>query len=85
MKIAVSLIAPEPGAAFESRFGRAAAFLIVDTSTDKQQAVANPAAQLGSGAGVRGFPPRLSLYRALSGGSLPPQVHPFGVGLSHSC
>jgi predicted Fe-Mo cluster-binding NifX family protein len=53
MKIAVSVTAPKPGAAFESRFGRAAAFVIVDTDTGERQAVANPAAQLGSGAGIR--------------------------------
>jgi predicted Fe-Mo cluster-binding NifX family protein len=53
MKIAVSVVAPEVNAAFESRFGRAAAFLIIDTSSGERQAIANPAAQLGSGAGVR--------------------------------
>jgi predicted Fe-Mo cluster-binding NifX family protein len=53
MKIAVSVTAPKPGAAFESRFGRAAAFVIVDTDTGERQAVVNPAAQLGSGAGIR--------------------------------
>lgn len=53
MKIAVSATAPKPDATFESRFGRAAAFVIVDTSAGEQQAVANPAAQLGSGAGIR--------------------------------
>jgi predicted Fe-Mo cluster-binding NifX family protein len=53
MKIAISVTASRPGAAFESRFGRAAAFVIVDTNTGEQQAVANPAAQLGGGAGIR--------------------------------
>ena len=53
MKIAVSVTASKSGAAFEPRFGRAAAFAIVDTSAGEQQAVANPAAQLGSGAGIR--------------------------------
>ncbi len=53
MKIAVSVTTPKLDATFESRFGRAAAFVIVDTSAGEQQAVANPAAQLGGGAGIR--------------------------------
>lgn len=53
MKIAISVTTSGPEAAFESRFGRAAAFAIVDTSSDEQQVVANPAAQLGGGAGIR--------------------------------
>ena len=53
MKIAVSVVAPEANAAFESRFGRAAAFLIIDTHSGERQAIANPAAQSGSGAGIR--------------------------------
>jgi predicted Fe-Mo cluster-binding NifX family protein len=53
MKIAISVTTPESAAAFEPRFGRAAAFVIVDMDTAEQQAVANPAAQLGSGAGIR--------------------------------
>jgi predicted Fe-Mo cluster-binding NifX family protein len=53
MKIAISISAPRPDSSFEPRFGRAAAFAIVDTSTNAQQAVANPAAQLRGGAGIR--------------------------------
>lgn len=53
MKIAVSVTAPKPGAAFEPRFGRAAAFAIVDTVTGEQRVFANPAAQVGGGAGIR--------------------------------
>jgi predicted Fe-Mo cluster-binding NifX family protein len=53
MKIAVSVTAPKPGTAFEPRFGRAPAFVIVDTNKGEQLVVANPAAQLGSGAGIR--------------------------------
>jgi predicted Fe-Mo cluster-binding NifX family protein len=53
MRIAVSVAAPEPMATFEPRFGRAPAFVIVDTNTGEQQAVANAAAQLGGGAGIR--------------------------------
>jgi predicted Fe-Mo cluster-binding NifX family protein len=53
MQIAVSVTAPEPKAAFEPRFGRAAAFVIVDDNTGDQRAIANPAAQVGRGAGIR--------------------------------
>lgn len=53
MKIAVSVNKPDPKAAFERRFGRAAAFVIVDTDTGEQHALANPAAQLGGGAGIQ--------------------------------
>jgi predicted Fe-Mo cluster-binding NifX family protein len=53
MRIAISVTAPEPGAAFDPRFGRAAAFVIVDSSTGERHAIANPAALLGSGAGIR--------------------------------
>jgi predicted Fe-Mo cluster-binding NifX family protein len=53
MKIAVSVTAPQSGAAFDTRFGRAAAFVIIDTNTGEQQAIVNPASQLGSGAGIR--------------------------------
>ena len=69
MIIAVSVTVPEPGAAFEPRFGRAPAFVIVDTSTNEQRAMANPAAQLGSGAGIRAaeFLVRQGVEAAISG------------------
>lgn len=53
MKVAVSVTAPKRGAAFDPRFGRAPAFVIVDTDTGEQQAIANPAVRLGGGAGIR--------------------------------
>lgn len=53
MKIAISVTTPKANAAFESRFGRAAAFIIVDTDTDERQVIANPATRLGGGAGIR--------------------------------
>lgn len=53
MKIAVSVSKLDVGADFEPRFGRAAAFVIVDENTGEQQAVINPAAMLASGAGIR--------------------------------
>jgi predicted Fe-Mo cluster-binding NifX family protein len=36
MKIVISVTAPKHGATFEPRFGRAAAFIIVDTNTNDQ-------------------------------------------------
>jgi predicted Fe-Mo cluster-binding NifX family protein len=76
MKIAVSVTAPEPGAAFAPRFGRAPAFVIVDTSTSEQRAFANPAAQLGSGAGIRAaeFVIRQGVDAAISG-AFGPKAH----------
>jgi predicted Fe-Mo cluster-binding NifX family protein len=86
MKIAVSVTAPKHGAAFEPRFGRAAAFVIVDTNTGEQQAVANPAAQLGSGAGIRAaeFLIRQGVDAAISGAFGPKAydvLHTSGVRL----
>jgi predicted Fe-Mo cluster-binding NifX family protein len=86
MKIAISVTAPKPGAAFEPRFGRAAAFVIVDTNTGEQRAVANPAAQLGSGAGIRAaeFLVRQGVEAAISGAFGPKAcdvLHSSGVRL----
>jgi predicted Fe-Mo cluster-binding NifX family protein len=69
MKIAVSVTASQPEADFDTRFGRAAALVIVDTTTGEQFAVANPAAQLGSGAGIRAaeFLVRLGVDAVISG------------------
>jgi predicted Fe-Mo cluster-binding NifX family protein len=53
MKIAISVTRPESSAVFDPRFGRAAAFVVVDTRTGDRCAIANPAAQMGSGAGIR--------------------------------
>ncbi|MCZ7543561.1 MAG: NifB/NifX family molybdenum-iron cluster-binding protein [Anaerolineae bacterium] len=53
MKVAISVTAPKVNAAFESRFGRAAAFVIVDTETNDQEAFRNPAANAPGGAGVQ--------------------------------
>lgn len=69
MKIAVSVTAPEQNASFEPRFGRAAAFVLVDTHSGERQALANPAAQFGSGAGIRAaeFLVRQGIDVAISG------------------
>jgi predicted Fe-Mo cluster-binding NifX family protein len=53
MKIAVSVSKLDPGASFEPRFGRAAAFVLIDENTGEQQAVRNPASVLDRGAGIR--------------------------------
>lgn len=86
MKIAVSVTEQKHGAAFEPRFGRATAFVIVDTNTSEQQAVANPAAQLGGGAGIRAaeFLIRQGVEAAISGAFGPKAydvLHSSGVRL----
>jgi predicted Fe-Mo cluster-binding NifX family protein len=86
MKVAVSVNAPKLGAKFEPRFGRAAAFVIVDTDTSAPQAVANPAAQLGGGAGIRAaeFLIRQGVEAVISGSFGPKAcdvLHPSGVRL----
>jgi predicted Fe-Mo cluster-binding NifX family protein len=53
MKVAISVTAPEIDAQLDARFGRAPAFVIVDTETDKWQGYANPAANDAGGAGIR--------------------------------
>ncbi len=53
MKVAISVTAPDLQAAFEPRFGRAAAFVIVDTETKAWQGHKNPAAGAPGGAGVQ--------------------------------
>ena len=53
MKVAVSVVAPERDAALDMRFGRAAAFVLVDTETDEWLGYANPAIDAAGGAGVQ--------------------------------
>ncbi len=53
MKIAISVTTPSPEAPFETRFGRAAAFVIVDTETGERDVLLNPAADAAGGAGVQ--------------------------------
>jgi predicted Fe-Mo cluster-binding NifX family protein len=53
MKVAISVATPELDAQLDARFGRAAAFVIVDTETDEWQGYANPAANDAGGAGIR--------------------------------
>jgi predicted Fe-Mo cluster-binding NifX family protein len=89
MKIAVSINAAKPEASFEPRFGRAAAFAIVDTGAGEQQAVANPAAQLGGGAGIRAaeFLIRQGVEAVISGAFGPKAydvLHTSGVCLYHA-
>ena len=86
MKIAVSVTAPKPDATFESRFGRAVAFAIVDTGAGEQQTVVNPAAQLGGGAGIRAaeFLVRQDVKAVISGAFGPKAydvLHTSGVDL----
>jgi predicted Fe-Mo cluster-binding NifX family protein len=69
VSIAVSVTTPKPEASFESRFGRAAVFVIVDTNTGEQQTIANPAVQSRGGAGIRAaeFPVRQDVEAVISG------------------
>jgi predicted Fe-Mo cluster-binding NifX family protein len=53
MNIAISITAASLDALPEPRFGRAAAFMLVDTDTGQRQIVANPAVDAPGGAGVR--------------------------------
>lgn len=53
MKIAVTSMGDNLEAAVDPRFGRCAFFVIVDTETNEFQAIANTAANAGSGAGIQ--------------------------------
>jgi predicted Fe-Mo cluster-binding NifX family protein len=53
MKLAISVSGNRLDSPFDARFGRAAAFCIVDTETDKWQVFNNPALSASGGAGVQ--------------------------------
>lgn len=53
MKIAITITAPQTDAAADPRFGRAAAFCVIDTDSGAREAYPNPAQDAASGAGVR--------------------------------
>jgi len=53
MKIAVSSTGPAIDDLVETRFGRCAYFLLIDTDTLKVEAVQNPNIELGGGAGIQ--------------------------------
>ena len=53
MKLAISTSGSTSDAPFDARFGRAAAFCIVDTETGEWQAFENPALSASGGAGVQ--------------------------------
>ena len=53
MKIAITANGPTLDANLDPRFGRCAYFLIVDTDTMEFEAIENPNAALGSGAGIQ--------------------------------
>jgi predicted Fe-Mo cluster-binding NifX family protein len=53
MKIAVTTTYPELDSAIDSRFGRAAYFIVVDVETLAWQAYPNPAATTSGGAGTQ--------------------------------
>ena len=53
MKLAISISGNTLDSPFDARFGRAAAFCIVDTKTGEWQAFDNPALSASGGAGVQ--------------------------------
>jgi predicted Fe-Mo cluster-binding NifX family protein len=53
MKIAISVVAPDKNAKLDLRFGRAAAFAIVDTDTKAYDVMTNPAKNASGGAGLQ--------------------------------
>ena len=53
MKLAISISGNSLNSPFDARFGRAAAFCIVDTETGDWQAFDNPALSASGGAGVQ--------------------------------
>jgi predicted Fe-Mo cluster-binding NifX family protein len=53
MKIAISISGNSLNSPFDARFGRAAAFCIVDTESGKWEALDNPALSASGGAGVQ--------------------------------
>lgn len=53
MKLAISISGDMLGSPFDPRFGRAAAFCIVDTETGEWESFENPALSASGGAGVQ--------------------------------
>jgi predicted Fe-Mo cluster-binding NifX family protein len=53
MKVAISVSDLSPESRLDPRFGRALAFVLVDTETGERQVLANPAASTAGGAGVQ--------------------------------
>ena len=53
MKLAISISGKTLDSPFDSRFGRAAAFCIVDTETGEWETIENPALSASGGAGVQ--------------------------------
>lgn len=76
MKVAITVNAPKMDAAFEPRFGRAAAFVIVDTDTLDWKGHRNPAASARGGAGVQAaeFLTRQGVDAVISG-AFGPKAH----------
>ncbi len=53
MKVAISVTKPKRDASLDQRFGRAAAFVTVDTTTGEYQVYPNPAVGASGGAGIQ--------------------------------
>ena len=52
MKVAISVATADTNANLHPRFGRAVAFVLVDTDTDTREVLPNPAQNASGGAGV---------------------------------
>jgi len=69
MKLAISISGNKPESPFDPRFGRAAAFCLVDSETDEWTAHENPAISASGGAGVQAaqFIAKLGVQVIISG------------------
>ena len=53
MKLAISTASPQLNAELDARFGRCTYFVVIDTATRDWEALPNPAASAGGGAGTQ--------------------------------
>jgi predicted Fe-Mo cluster-binding NifX family protein len=53
MKVAITTTAPRLEASLDPRFGRSAYFIVIDSETNEWEALSNPAANAGGGAGAQ--------------------------------
>lgn len=53
MKLAISTASPQINAEIDARFGRCTYFVVIDTATRAWEALPNPAASAGGGAGTQ--------------------------------
>lgn len=76
MKLAISISAPRSDAPADPRFGRAAAFCLIDTDSGAREVQPNPALEAASGAGVRAAQSLISAgVEAVISGAYGPKAH----------